>query len=58
MEPVEDRVIVTAQARQLFAEIKSRLDQQLLLAKLEKMKYEPEKQGKALLDVKRLSCGR
>ncbi|NQE35938.1 hypothetical protein [Microcoleus asticus] len=58
MEPVEDRVIVTAQAQQLFAEIKNRWEQQLLLVKLEKLKHEPEKQGKDLSDVKRLSCGR
>ncbi|MGL5060598.1 MAG: type II toxin-antitoxin system RelE family toxin [Microcoleus sp.] len=48
MEPVEYRVILTAQARQLFAEIKDRREQQLLLARLEKLKHEPEKQGKAL----------
>ena len=48
MEPVEYQVILTAQARQLFAEIKDRREQQLLLARLEKLKHEPEKQGKAL----------
>ncbi|TAG93834.1 MAG: type II toxin-antitoxin system RelE/ParE family toxin [Oscillatoriales cyanobacterium] len=48
MEPVEYQVILTAQARQLFAEIKDRREQQLLLARLEKLKQEPEKQGKAL----------
>ncbi|MEG4207868.1 hypothetical protein QUA20_28595 [Microcoleus sp. Pol7_A1] len=58
MEPVEERVIVIAQAQQLFAEIKNRREQQLLLVKLDKLKHEPEKQRKALLDVKRFSCGR
>ncbi|WP_341736460.1 type II toxin-antitoxin system RelE/ParE family toxin [Microcoleus sp. CAWBG640] len=48
MEPVEYQVILTAQARQLFPEIKDRREQQLLLARLEKLKQEPEKQGKAL----------
>lgn len=48
MEPVEYQIILTAQARQLFAEIKDRREQQLLLARLEKLKQEPEKQGKAL----------
>ena len=48
MEPVEYQVILTAQAGQLFAEIKDRREQQLLLARLEKLKHEPEKQGKAL----------
>ena len=48
MESVEYQVILTAQARQLFAEIKDRREQQLLLARLEKLKHEPEKQGKAL----------
>ncbi|MCU0545655.1 MAG: type II toxin-antitoxin system RelE/ParE family toxin [Oscillatoriaceae cyanobacterium Prado104] len=48
MEPVEYQVILTEQARQLFAEIKDRREQHLLLARLEKLKHEPEKQGKAL----------
>ncbi len=48
MEPVEYQVILTEQARQLFAEIKDRREQQSLLARLEKLKHEPEKQGKAL----------
>jgi mRNA interferase RelE/StbE len=48
MEPVEYQVILTEQARQLFIEIKDRREQQLLLARLEKLKHEPEKQGKAL----------
>jgi hypothetical protein len=39
---------LTAQARQLFAEITDRREQQLLLARLEKLKHEPEKQEKAL----------
>ena len=48
MEPVEYQVILTPQARQLFVEITDRREQQLLLARLEKLKQEPEKQGKAL----------
>lgn len=48
MEPVEYQIILTVQARQLFVEIKDRREQQLLLARLEKLKHEPEKQGKAL----------
>ena len=43
MEPVEYQVILTAQARQLFTEIKDRREQQLLLARLEKLKHEPGK---------------
>jgi hypothetical protein len=38
MEPVEYQVILTAQAWQLFAEIKDRREQQLLLARLEKLR--------------------
>ncbi len=48
MEPVEYQVVLTTKARQLFVEIKDRREQQLLLARLEKLKQEPEKQGKAL----------
>lgn len=48
MDPVEYQVILTAQARQIFAEMKARWEQQLLLGRLDKLKHEPEKQGKAL----------
>ncbi|NER36550.1 MAG: type II toxin-antitoxin system RelE/ParE family toxin [Oscillatoria sp. SIO1A7] len=36
------------QASQLFAEIKDRREQALIIVRLEKLKHEPEKQGKAL----------
>lgn len=49
----EYRVVLTKQARKLFKKIKDRREQQLLLAKLEKLKYNPNIQGKAL--VKELS---
>lgn len=45
---VEYQVILTVQARQLFAQIKDRREQQLLLARIEKLKHDPDKQGKAL----------
>ena len=49
MEPVEEyQVILTTQARQLFAQIKDRREQQLLLSRIEKLKHDPDKQGKAL----------
>ena len=49
----EYQVVLTQQARKLFKKIKDRREQQLLLAKLEKLKYNPNLQGKAL--VKELS---
>lgn len=49
MSPVlEYQVILTQEARKLFTEIKDRREQQLLIARLEKLKQEPDKQGKAL----------
>jgi mRNA interferase RelE/StbE len=49
MEPVEEyQVILSAQARQLFAQVKDRREQQILLTRLEKLKHDPDKQGKAL----------
>ena len=49
MEPVlEYEIILTTQARQLFAQIKDRREQQLLLTRIEKLKQDPDKQGKAL----------
>jgi len=49
MEPVEEyQVILTTQARQLFAQIKDTREQQLLLSRIEKLKQDPDKQGKAL----------
>lgn len=47
MEPVlEYETILTLQARQLFAQIKDRREQQLLLRRIEKLKQEPDKQVK------------
>jgi mRNA interferase RelE/StbE len=49
MEPVEEyQVILSAQARQLFAQVKDRREQQILLTRIEKLKHDPDKQGKAL----------
>lgn len=49
MEPiVEYQVILSLQAKQLFAQTKDRREQQLLLARIEKLKHDPDKQGKAL----------
>ena len=48
-ENQEYQVILTKQARKLFKKIKDRREQQLLLAKLEKLKYNPNIQGKALV---------
>ena len=45
---VEYRIILTVQAQQLFAQIKDRREQQLLLVRIEKLKHDPDKQGKAL----------
>lgn len=50
---LEYQVVLTKQATKLFNKIKDRREQKLLLAKLEKLKYNPEQQGKAL--VKELS---
>ena len=49
----EYQVVLTQQARKLVKKIKDRREQQLLLAKLEKLKYNPNLQGNAL--VKELS---
>lgn len=49
MEPVEEyQIILSVQARKLFAQIKDRREQQLVLARIEKLKHDPEKQGKSL----------
>jgi mRNA interferase RelE/StbE len=49
MEPIlEYRVVLTPEARQLFSQIKDRREQQLLLSRIEKLKSEPHRQGKAL----------
>ena len=49
MEPIEEyQVILSAQARQLFGQFKDRHEQQLLLTRIEKLKHDPDKQGKAL----------
>ncbi len=50
MNSSEYQVILTAQAQQLFSQIKDRREQELLLARLDKLKQEPDKQGKALSD--------
>lgn len=47
----EYQVVLTKQARKLFNKIKDRREQQLLLAKLEKLKHNPNIQGKALAFV-------
>lgn len=49
MEPIlEYQILLSVQARQLFTLIKDRGEQQLLLTRIEKLKHDPEKQGKAL----------
>jgi len=49
MEPVEEyQVILSEQARQLFAQVKDCREQQILLTRIEKLKHDPDKQGKAL----------
>ena len=52
-QDLEYQVVLTKQAIKLFKKIKDRKEQKLLLAKLEKLKHNPELQGKAL--VKELS---
>lgn len=49
MEPIEEyQVSLSTQAMQLFAQIKDRREQQLILTRIEKLKHDPDKQGKAL----------
>lgn len=51
MEPVvEYQVTLIARSQQLLVEIKDRREQQLILARIEKLKQDPEKQGKALTE--------
>jgi mRNA interferase RelE/StbE len=45
---VEYRIIFSIQAQQLFTEVKDRREQSIILTRIEKLKDEPEKQGKAL----------
>lgn len=45
---MEYRIIFSIQAQQLFADIKDRREQSIILTRIEKLKDEPEKQGKAL----------
>jgi mRNA interferase RelE/StbE len=45
---VEYRIIFSIQAQKLFTAIKDRREQSVILARIEKLKDEPEKQGKAL----------
>lgn len=42
------QVILTARVRQLLIEIKDQREQKLILDKLDKLKHDPDKQGKAL----------
>ncbi len=45
---LEYRILLTKQAKKLLKAIKDRREQSLILKRLEKLKSEPEKQGKAL----------
>lgn len=45
---MEYRIIFSVQAQKLFTAIKDRREQGVILARIEKLKWEPEKQGKAL----------
>jgi mRNA interferase RelE/StbE len=45
---VEYKIIFSIQAQKLFTDIKDRREQSIILARIEKLKDEPEKQGKAL----------
>ncbi|NER24660.1 MAG: hypothetical protein F6J96_28960 [Symploca sp. SIO1C2] len=57
MEPVEEyQVILTTQVRKLFPQIKDTREQQLLLSRIEKLKHDPDKQGKAL-SADLIGCG-
>lgn len=48
MQDKEYEIRLTKQAQKLFNKIKDRREQEILLARLEKLKYSPEQQGKAL----------
>ena len=48
MDNKEYRVRLTKQAEKLFNQIKDSREQKILLKKLEKLKQNPERQGKAL----------
>lgn len=52
----EYRISLTKRASKLFKKIKDRREQEILLARLEKLKFSPEQQGKAL--VKELTGNR
>lgn len=45
---MEYKIILSIQAQELFTAIKDRREQGVVLARLEKLKFEPDKQGKAL----------
>jgi mRNA interferase RelE/StbE len=45
---LEYRIIFTIQAQKLFSDIKDRREQNVILTRIEKLKVEPERQGKAL----------
>jgi mRNA interferase RelE/StbE len=47
---VEYRIVLSVQAQKLFTAIKDRREQSIVLARLEKLKNDPDKQGKALID--------
>jgi mRNA interferase RelE/StbE len=47
-QEVSYEILLTVRASQLFEQIKDRREQEKLLLRLEKLKQEPEKQGKAL----------
>lgn len=48
MQDKEYEIRLTKQARKLFGKIKDRREQEILLTRLEKLKYSPAQQGKAL----------
>ena len=45
---MEYRIIFSVQAQKLFTAIKDRREQSVILTRIEKLKDEPDKQGKAL----------
>ena len=45
----EYRISLTKRASKLSKKIKDRREQEILLARLEKLKFSPEQQGKALV---------
>lgn len=43
------QVVLTQKAKKLLTKIKDRREQKLIVARLKKLQFEPEKQGKALV---------